>query len=269
MSSFPAVKNLFNLLKLDNGIEVVIRRLFFRKTGMVTCRWKGLEFIVDYRGRDECGIFPCIFDGMYQHYVELMDLGPAPRILDLGANAGGFILMLGGYQRSLAKVVAVEMNPATLTRLQLNMIRNFLPAPILLNAAVVGAKRTLEIPQTLGGTARSIYDQADGTTQLIEGITLDETIERHFGSQDIDLCKMDVERAEYEVFQGQAWGRIRQCRHLLIEIHRAEGQSQDGLKKFIEAQGFTHVRWESGERKDVFCFRRNDVPAAKTAGGRA
>lgn len=112
------------LLALDNPVQFLLHRILFRGTRLTPCRYRGLEFILDYGGSDASGVLTCLLDPMYRQFLTALSLGPRPTVLDLGANAGGFILMLLAEGYTPAKAVAVEMNPTTFSRLQLNLLMN-------------------------------------------------------------------------------------------------------------------------------------------------
>jgi tRNA1(Val) A37 N6-methylase TrmN6 len=60
---------------------------------------------------------------MYREYLPFFTFSGPARVLDLGANGGGFPLMLRLAGIDLARVVSVEMDPMTFLRLQQSRIQ--------------------------------------------------------------------------------------------------------------------------------------------------
>jgi FkbM family methyltransferase len=230
----------------------------FPGSSLVEYKYKGRSMLVDHSAGDECGIRPCLLGPMYRAYLQLLKLGEKPNILDIGANAGGFSLMLAIEGVQPEKLVAVEMNPMTYSRLQLNLNMNFFPLPTVLHAALTGSSRMLSIPVSCGSTGQSIYENTSSANCIeIPGITLDELIEQNFGNATIDLCKIDIEGAEYEVFENESWHRLGQCRNLLIEIHPRKEESVDRVQDAIASLGFKPVYSDINHDEDVYCFSQD------------
>lgn len=103
-------------------------------------RKDGLDILVDHGGGDENGTRACIATDMYRRYLPLFNLPGPVRVLDLGANGGGFPLMLKLAGVSLARVVSIEMSPLTFSRLQLNLATNLGSTAVAINAAICGPR---------------------------------------------------------------------------------------------------------------------------------
>jgi FkbM family methyltransferase len=231
----------------DNGLFAALQRGPFRKENLVVYRKGPLTLLVDFAGGDASGTRSCLTSQMYSRFFALFDRTRPLAVLDLGANGGGFplSLVLAGF--TFSRLVCVEMNRHTCTRLRFNLDYNISGSVVTLNVAAAGRSGTIKIPATRGGTNESI-DQASSSTsqELVEIplITLDELIEGQFGPQpdtSIDICKMDIERAEYEIFQSGTCSAIRRVRHLIIEIHPHPDASASGLIDRICSFGFRHV----------------------------
>lgn len=101
----------------------------------------------------------------------------------------------------LKKIVAVEMNPYTYSRLQFNIIHNVHThdKPVLLNEAVCGIPGSYSINFGRGSTSDSLYGSSgNGKTTEIKGRTIDQIYENYFPNEIINVCKIDVEGAEFE-----------------------------------------------------------------------
>ena len=260
------------LLRFDNRWELVTQRLLFRGTHLQVYRIGGLEVIVDHRAADAGSIRTCIATDFYSRYLPKMKLSQRPNVLDLGANAGGFGLMLHVQGIVPGKLVCVELNPNTYERLRFNIRSNF-PQSEVINAAVVKKAREIHVKLGRGSTADSIYAGASrlSPTALdssgrapvraagemeyaIPGRSLDEIVGAQFDGQMIDLCKMDVEGAEDEIVadgesENQALGRMK---YLLVEIHNA--QNYDRFVAALERFGLKKIDGDGQQRCGVQLF---------------
>ena len=250
----------------DNWPLLVIQRVFDRSAGLLVYRKNGLEILVDHRGGDEFGTRECITSGMYRKYVHSMNLSNPATVLDLGANGGGFPLMLFIEGVRLGHTVCVEMNTATYLRLAVNLSTNLGPAAVAINAAVCGMTDGSEIQIELvrGGTSTGISSRslkADVPTVPVRTTTLQALYDRYFKGQSIDLCKIDIEGAEYEVFESSADSLLQNIRYLLIEFHNPE--KTPAVVQRIRSLGFTEMTpgdgHTTGANTEVRGFRGKGV----------
>lgn len=218
------VAGLRDLLKFDNWPALVFSRTFDRQTGLVAYRKGSLEILVDHLGGDENGTRACLVSDMYQRHLNSIAGTKAVRVLDLGANGGGFPLMLLLNGFDVVKAVCVEMNPPTCLRLRVNLATNLGNKAIGINAAVCGADAPAEIPlqATRGSTGLSMYtNQNSPSSELltVPTTTIAALVEQHFGEAEIDICKIDIEGAEYDAIQSAPDSALRRIRSLIIEFH--------------------------------------------------
>ncbi len=61
----------------------------------------------------------------------------------------------------------------------------------------------------------------------------------HFGDETVDLCKMDIEGAEYEVLASPAHQKLRNCRYLIVELHPTAPETLLGFEQELNELGFT------------------------------
>ena len=114
------IAGLQDLLHFDNWPMLVLGRTFDRRTGLVTYRKGQYEILVDHHGGDENGTRACIVSDMYRRHLDKLAISSRVRLLDLGANGGGFPLMLLLNAYEVMQAVCVEMNPLTSLRLRVN-----------------------------------------------------------------------------------------------------------------------------------------------------
>lgn len=250
------------VLKFDNWPMLLMGRLFDRRTGLVVYRKRGMEILVDHGGGDESGTRACITSDMYRKYLQYFRLPERVRVLDLGANGGGFPLMLKLQGMDVAQAVCVEMNPLTYQRLGVNLATNFGPYAVAVNAAVCGPSREAEIllKPRRGGTDYSMFAHRADPFEAhfsVPTMTLHALYERYFAGAMIDICKIDIESAEYEVIASAADWLLQKIRYLLIELHDP-ARSPEFLRR-IAGLGFADLTISdgrtSGENMDVRAYR--------------
>jgi FkbM family methyltransferase len=185
---------------------------------------------------------PCVYEraGLPEH----------PRVVvDLGANVGLAAKFFHGRYPD-AEIVAFEPDPQSFRVGQ----RNIAGAThvSLRNLAVAGAPGPLRLHRVAGSSWRTsayVTNQTVTETFEVNAVTLDSIIEE-LGT--IDVLKMDIEGAEYEV--------LRACRHLdrvdciVGELHRATGV---GPARFFDLlSGFDVLENNVSHRRGMFLARR-------------
>jgi len=183
----------------------------------------------------------CIASDMYRKYLPSFALSEPANVLDLGANGGGFPLMLRIEEIEMALAVCVEMNPLTYLRLQLNLTTNLRSSAIAINAAVCGMPQDSNIllKPSRGSTGESMYNnRADSSTShvSVRTTTFQCLCDKYFKNQVVDICKIDIEGAEYELFESTPDDVVRRIRYLIIEFH--DSSKTPALMRRIADLGF-------------------------------
>jgi methyltransferase, FkbM family len=250
-------------LRFSNRFSLIFHRLLFPAERLLVYRLDTLEFLVDHDAGDPAGTRDVLLSPMYRVPIARAGLfrDTALNVLDLGANGGGFLLLLRAEGYTLGRAVAVELNGHTAARLRFNLERNMPGVTNVLVAAVNGDGRSVDVALSTGGTGDSIYRPSkNGLRRTVSGITLD-SLAAHFGNETIDIIKMDVEGAETEVLLGQHCHALARTRALIVEIHNpadvepiARRLGQCGLKMVPE-------RVVRGD--DVYLFKRADALPAQ------
>ena len=138
-------------------------------------------------------------------------------IVDLGANVG-FSLRYWQQVFPAARMLAVEPDHDNCRLCELNAAAAGSTSQLTLVRACVGSHRR---KVRLGGGEEWAYrmeESVAGDAGLTEVIPLGELLAGHFGGEEIDLLKCDIEGAEQEVFANcGAWiGRVKA---IVIELH--------------------------------------------------
>ncbi|MGB6687378.1 MAG: FkbM family methyltransferase [Terracidiphilus sp.] len=247
------------ILSFDNWPMLLLERLFDRRAGFVVYRKNGLEILVDHRGGDCNGTRACIVTDMYPKYLTRLSLSGPNNVLDLGANGGGFPLLLRIMGIELGRVVCVEMNPIVYQRLAINLMTNLGPDAVALNAAVCGAKDSeIRLAPSRGDVGESMYDHQPDSEQRrlsVRTASVQMLYDQYFAGELIDLCKMDIESAEYEALEACPDRVLAKIRNLLIEFH--DLPRTPALVARLQSQGFSEV----GAEIDHYASPRSEVRA--------
>ena len=227
MTLWSKINGLRDIWQFDNRWHLIFTRLFFPNESLMFYKFKNVEFVTDHSAGDANGARELITTNMYKEFFPKLELPGKIKVLDLGANNGGFPLLLKTAGFVIEKLVCVELNPQTFSRLQFNIHRNFENNCFTVNAAITGIERIVEFEATNGGVGNNIYrsNSTGENTIKLNGITLNQIFSKFFDGQKVDLCKIDIESAEFEIFENDNHDQIKNCRFILMEIHH------DDLKK--------------------------------------
>ena len=274
MAGRDRFRGLEAILSFDNWPMLVLERICDRKTGLVVYRKKGFDILVDHLGGDQCGTRMCIATDMYRKYLPHFQLKGPIRVLDLGANGGGFPLMLRIEGIDVERAVCVEMNPLTYQRLLLNLTTNLGRTAVAINAAVCDMPEGTEIPITLtrGGTGDSLTHNralSSASEFSVPTTNLQKLFDRYFQDKLVDLCKIDIEGSEFELFASAPDSLLRRIRYLIMELHyfdEAAVAKGRALKERLASLGFSDVTIDKGHETNLATeVRAFAGPAAASA----
>ena len=178
-------------------------------------------------------------------------------IVDIGANMGFFTCQAATAAKR-TRVVAVEPVSTYVNVLRQNVERNGLQNVGILPFAVSGTsggKVRICVWYTPSGepkTHRPVPPDVRTETEAVVGMTLGEIFETAHVDH-CDLLKIDIEGAEYDLFDGvspETWARIER---VVMETHDVVGRAQSELVTVLKAQGF-----ESRVRRNLLWATRGD-----------
>ena len=206
-------------------------------------RYKGMQILIDHDGGDACGTRMCLATDMYRKYLRHMELGKNINVIDLGANGGGFPLMLRAEGADIGKLICVELNPLTYQRLVFNAKTNIYADAECLNEAICGHDGEVLVALGRGGTNDSVIGADSKTrspllTSRVSCSTLDSLFRRYCDGEIFDICKIDIEGSEYDMFLNAGHDSIQRCRYVIMEIHPADAIKRVALDKELQRLGF-------------------------------
>ncbi len=247
------------ILKFDNWFSIIIQTLFNPNSRLFIYKLNGKEYLINKIGGDISGFRTIITNDEYKPIINKLKSIKQATLLDLGANVGGFAALLDSMDIQIKKIVAVEYNPNTFYRLGLNISNNFECEYHLLNKAVVGYERDINKNISLGGTGDNIYENTIVVNKkniVIPGITFDQIYNEYFSENEIiDILKIDIEGAEYEIFEHGNCEQIKNCNYLFIEIHYSDNNRKDKILSRIKQLCFEIIEPNFSSNRDVYLFK--------------
>jgi len=183
--------------------------------GLYSFRVKGLGIVLCRGGTDDVFQFVPGHEGDVEEFIK-SHLKEGSVFVDLGANVGYYTLIASRLVGSRGRVYAVEPVPSTAAILRLNVILNKLDNVIIIEKAAWFTKEkvNLRIPGSDYGYASVV--RGYGKSMLVEACPLDELLQ---DVDHIDILKIDVEGAEYEVLKG-AKNTLHKTKCIVLELTR-------------------------------------------------
>jgi len=245
-SSLPRYQNLFRHIQ---NWPAYFSRKFKKEFQPIAFVTKGIKqkFLVPSKALYL--VFKEIFVSDFYSIDELVASLPVnPVIIDIGANAGYFNIMLFSKIKE-GTVYAYEPIPSNYELFKKNISLNpGLQNKIhLFNKAVTGTpQQTVELfmeeasDNSVIASVYSDFDSQNKHTLTVPGISLDEIIGQN-NLQHIDLIKVDCEGSEYPIIYetpAEAWRKINM---LTIEVHNLDEEKRNTrfLQQFLEEKGYS------------------------------
>ncbi|GEM_PF-1568586 len=155
--------------------------------------------------------------------------------IDVGAHIGKYTIMTG---RKLVKgkIISIEADPDNFEILKENIVLNNLKNVIPLNLAAFRENGEIAFYKTISPhtSGYSIYSREHTKTINVKAMRLDE-ISDNLGLGKIDLIKIDVEGAEYDVLEG-ATRTLRKTKIVIYET--IWGDKSEKCKDLLTKMGF-------------------------------
>jgi FkbM family methyltransferase len=265
------ITGLAETLRMSNRFSIIFNRLALRNTICVYKLGK-LEFIADHAAGDANGLRMCLTTNMYNHLLDTLDLPDTPiNVIDIGANSGGFSLLLIKRAIAIKSLLAVEMHPETFARLQYNLThnyRNLSPETEIhcVEAAICGQSGQMTISLGRGSTGDSLYanSETQGRNTRVKCLTIDQLAGSTTACAPVgswDLCKIDIEGAEFDILDSNQCSALGKCRNLIIEIHSDKETIVVKALGKLATFGFDVVRKQDADNAVVVALKNRKLGA--------
>ncbi|KAK5527628.1 hypothetical protein LTR23_011238, partial [Exophiala sp. CCFEE 6169] len=266
-------------------------------TGHATCALPGLGDIFHLNATETRFLYDEIFggDGYLRHGVRLAD---GDCVFDVGANIGMFSLFAASRCAGL-RVFAFEPVPQVCEVLRLNLSLMavdavvhhcglsdasgeaefiFYPHNSLVSSSVLDVAATREVVasylRSAGEGDGPEYNQLLDERMRGERIrlplrTVSDIIRQHDVSR-IDLLKIDVEGAEWQVLSGIESGHWARIRQIVVEVHDIDGRL-DAVRARLQSEGFVVVTGQDQMLRgtslhNVYAVRSQQTVATREVG---
>lgn len=172
-------------------------------------------------------------DGIYNQFFAGTRVTTA---IDIGANVGLFTEWVLDRFGSDTKVISVEPNSKACE--SFSYMHSGKENVILEKLAVTSTDN--DVIKLLVNPENTLISSVEGTgdgysdSEEIGTISLLSLLEKH-GLSEVDLLKVDVEGAEYDIFSVVSPEDLRRFKHMLIEFHNNRGRASDLISKIISA----------------------------------
>jgi FkbM family methyltransferase len=158
-------------------------------------------------------------------------------VLDVGAHVGAFVCWAAS-RAPTARIVAFEPEPRNFGDLEGNVLRNNLEGRVeLVNAAAASVDGEVALHVHGGDRQLSSVVAKAGEAVPVRCINLDQYIRTSL-QDPIDLLKMDVEGAEWEILSSlrdDTWARVSR---VVVEVHIFGGHRLRDMEELLQSRGF-------------------------------
>ena len=253
----PRLIELFNgftsNLRFSNRFQILYNRLFRRHLPLGQYIWQNrIFFICDNQLGDHRSVQECFCKRAYDPLLDRCQF-PANRVsyVNIGANIGAFDLLLHERGLRIESGLAVELNPLTCARCQVNLQANHLSATQVVNAGIAGTLGFVMFHPGRLTIGDNIYfrTRADGNGDdgvRVQLLTLESLLEKHGRNQSYQLLKLDCEQAEYEIIRLSPMEVLKRFRFIIVEFHPAPaGESIPAAYGKLREAGFHSLRSET------------------------
>jgi FkbM family methyltransferase len=163
-------------------------------------------------------------------------------VVDIGANVGCFSLLASKLVGSEGRVIAVEPDPQTFSKLQANIKLNQAKNIVVLCGAVGETDGQTTLFRHTNPLFSSLHEEVDGRTTANQPVPTDLlTLESFFKEYNIDKCqylKLDCEGSEYGIVRSMSPELAARISQITMEMHSVPGESEAQLDSSLKQYGF-------------------------------
>jgi FkbM family methyltransferase len=200
-----------------------------------------------------------VFQGDYEYPIAWDQL---KSIVDVGAHVGAFSCWVAS-RAPASRIVAFEPEPRNFSDLQANVSRNKLgKRVVLVNAAAASDDGVTELRIRGDDRQLSSFVTPSGDAIAVRAVDLDGYVRSHLNGP-VDLVKMDVEGAEWEILpsiRDDTWARISR---LVLEVHIFDSHTLKEMEALLSSNRFdirVTSRGTGGEFRETFTLWAEHAP---------
>jgi FkbM family methyltransferase len=205
--------------KIDGLLKKLIDFLIGANNSISSVRFSfnGRKFNIDVPDDELFGaVKDILLLGEYERHPSFRLEGNMDIVIDAGANAGVYILKCAMVSK---KVVALEPHPDNFKLLTKNLRTNHLEKKVIsLNTALWRDSGKVAISEEKRSGLHRICKNYDQSLQT-NAITIKDLLNDLVSKSHIDLFKMDIEGAEYDVIINIDNNTIKRIEKIVIELH--------------------------------------------------
>lgn len=164
-------------------------------------------------------------------------------VVDVGAHVGLYACRAARRVGDSGSVYALEAHSENFDRLRRHVALNDLGNVHVERAAVGGRaeRRDLGVSRTNVGGHSIAHPVPDGRVEPVPGTTLPAILDEH-GLDTVDVLKLDVEGAEYEILESTPASYLERVERIVLEEHRFPGGRDEydptALRELLRDAGF-------------------------------
>lgn len=178
---------------------------------------------------------------------KIFNIRDNPLVIDLGAHIGLFCLKVMFLHKN-ARIFAYEPVNSNFELLMENIEMNQLSKNVnIFNMAVSGKseKRKINISK-INSAGHSMLIAEDQSEQIVVNCTTLEKIFLDNAINSVDILKIDVEGAEYDILYSTPPSLFVNIKNIILEYHEYEGNTVFELIIFLQNNGFKLIRQKNG-----------------------
>lgn len=157
-------------------------------------------------------------------------------VIDAGAHVGLYSLIVATYAK---KVISIEPHPVNYRLLEINRVINNAWNIVPINAAIVGTytQQNVKLCESTHSGGATIVTEASSKCYYVPATTLTKIVEEYVDQDDSIMLKIDVEGAEFDIFNHLDPALLKRIEAIVGEIHLNYGNIDDIIKK-LKTAGF-------------------------------
>jgi FkbM family methyltransferase len=207
---------------------------FRKRLGELRLR-NGLVFQIDPRSSDRATVTEMFLDKPYTNQSGY-EIAPNDVVLDAGANIGAYAI----YAASCFPTVSVfalepvkELHTRLAHNVRLNGLTNVRTFPLALGPT--NGSQTISVS---GSGSSVMWEMASGKSEVVQSRTFADFMGMA-GLNRIDVLKMDIEGAEFDVFATLSPELLHRIHRITMEFHHvSEEKNARVLETQLKANGF-------------------------------